>query len=137
MPLISEITLPADLAHLQAFLEQADHWAREAGLSEKKVQDIALATEEALVNIFHYGYREGEGEVAMACRIAPETLTLEIRDTGQPFNPLSREDPDTSLSLEDRPIGGLGIFLIKQLMDEVHYRREGDQNILTVVIRRK
>ena len=137
MPLLSKITLPADIEHLQTFLDQADQWAREAGLSEKKVQDFALAAEEALVNIFHYGYRGGEGKVTLAFRLAPETLTLEILDKGQPFDPLSREDPDINLNLEDRPIGGLGIYLIKQLMDEVKYRREGDMNILTIVIRRK
>jgi serine/threonine-protein kinase RsbW len=137
MPLLSKITLPARLEQLQTFLEQADQWAREAGLSEKKIQAVALAAEEALVNIFHYAYQEGEGEIEMTFRIDPENLTLEILDGGPPFNPLSRQDPDTSLNLEDRPIGGLGIYLIKQLMDEVHYRRDGDKNILTMVIRRK
>jgi serine/threonine-protein kinase RsbW len=137
MPLLSEIIRPANLEHLQTFLDQADQWAREAGLSEKKIQDVALAAEEALVNIFHYAYEGREGDVEMVCRTNSENLILEILDTGRPFNPLSRQDPDTSLNLEDRPIGGLGIYLIKQLMDEVHYRQEGDKNILTMVIRRK
>ena len=120
-----------------AFLDQAEQWAREAGLPDKKIQHIVVAVEEALANIFQYAYPGGDGTVEIVCREDSQTLTLEIVDNGLPYNPLTREDPDTTMALDERPIGGLGVYLIKQLMDTVHYRREGDRNILTLVVEKK
>lgn len=138
MPILSKIVLPAKLEHLQDFLRLTSQCAREQGLSNKRINEIELAAEEALVNIFHYAYQEKEGEVEVVCRTDQEArLIIEILDTGLPFNPLSKKDPDLTLDITERKIGGLGVYLMKTLMDEVHYRREDDKNILNLVVYKK
>lgn len=94
---------------------------------------LRLVTEETVVNIVNYAYPVGaDGEVTIDIVGSPTEITLSFSDCGKPFNPLEKEDPDTSLSAEDRPIGGLGIFLVKQMMDTVSYRYEDGHNILTM-----
>jgi serine/threonine-protein kinase RsbW len=139
MPVLSKIVLPARLEHLRNFLDVTSQCAREQGLPEKRIQEIELVAEEALVNIFLYAYPEKKGEVGVVCRKDQERrrLIIEITDNGLPFNPLSREDPDLAADIAERKIGGLGVYLMKKLMDEVHYRREDDKNILTLVVYKK
>ena len=138
MPILTEIVLPARLEHLQAFLDMTSQCARGQGLPDKRIHQIELVVEEALVNIFHYAYPNGDGEVRVICRTDQEgRLIIETIDTGLPFDPLSREDPDLTLDIAQRKIGGLGVFLMKTLMDEVRYRREDDQNVLTLVVYKK
>ena len=72
------------------------------------------------------------GEFRISCTNENDLLCIIFRDTGVPFNPLARPDPDITLSAQDRSIGGLGIYLTKKYMDSVEYRYEGDQNILTL-----
>lgn len=135
MPILSEIVLPAKLEHLQAFLDMTSRCARGQGLSDKRTHELELVVEEALVNIFHYAYPKGDGEVQVICRTDQEgRLIIESIDTGLPFDPLSQEDPDLTLDISERKIGGLGVFLMKTLMDEVRYRREDDRNVLTLVV---
>ena len=135
MPILSQIALPARLERLQAFLHMATQCAREQGLSDKKIHEIELVLEEALVNVFHYAYPGKDGEVEVICRTDPGgRLIIETIDTGLPFDPLSLEDPDLTLDVAERKVGGLGVYLMKTLMDEVHYRREGNKNILTFVV---
>ncbi|MBA4393854.1 MAG: ATP-binding protein [Desulfobacca sp.] len=135
MPILSEIVLPAKLEHLQKFLHSILGCAREQGLSDKRINEIELVAEEALVNIFNYAYREKEGEVEVICRTDQgRPLIIEIIDSGLPFNPLSKEDPDLKLDIAERKIGGLGVYLMKTLMDQVHYQREDDKNILTLIV---
>ncbi|KWW30990.1 MAG: anti-sigma regulatory factor [bacterium P3] len=95
---------------------------------------IRLAVEETVENVVRYAYDGGIGwlEVSTAVDTDGMTLSIELRDAGSPFNPLEREDPDISLSAEERKIGGLGIYLCKQLMDQVEYRYEDGCNILTM-----
>jgi anti-sigma regulatory factor (Ser/Thr protein kinase) len=97
---------------------------------------IELAVEEIFVNIASYAYADGQaGRVTVSCEADPATgrLTVAFADSGAPYNPLERPDPDTAAALGDRPIGGLGIFMAKRLMDAMCYRREGGTNILTMV----
>ena len=95
---------------------------------------IELVTEEIFVNIASYAYPDGGG-FATVRRIGgegPEGLTLVFIDSGVPYNPLARPDPDLTLSAEERPIGGLGVFLVKKIVDEAHYEYRDGENILTV-----
>ena len=95
---------------------------------------IELAAEEIFVNIASYAYSEPGGIVVVrrSGGEGPEGLTLTFIDEGVPYNPLQRSDPDFSLSVEDRPIGGLGVYLVKNLVDEVSYEHKDGKNVLTI-----
>ena len=98
---------------------------------------IDLAVEEIYVNIAHYAYSPDKGTVQIDCSVektadAPAKLTVSFTDRGKAFNPLAKPDPDITLSVEEREIGGLGIFLTKKYMDSVLYERKDNQNILTL-----
>lgn len=95
---------------------------------------IHLSVEEAVENVVDYAYEGGMGwlEAGTELDTSGLTLTILIKDAGVPFNPLEKEDPDITASAEERKIGGLGIFLCKQMMDEVSYRYENGCNILTM-----
>jgi anti-sigma regulatory factor (Ser/Thr protein kinase) len=94
--------------------------------------NINIAVEEIFVNIAHYAYPSGDGDIAVSVCIDQNRLTIEFRDSGTPYDPLAKTDPDTTLSADDREIGGLGIFMVKKLMDDVSYRYEDGKNILTI-----
>lgn len=96
-------------------------------------QAIHLVTEELVVNVASYAYPDGADDYLDVDIIRDEGhITLRFRDGGVPFNPLERESPDTSLPIEERPIGGLGIYLVRQFMDTVEYEYTNGENILTV-----
>ena len=99
-------------------------------LDPEKKFSVLLALEEAFVNICHYAYPDGEGDVEISCAFKKEEFVLEVADKGQAFDILSLPDPDTTLDIEDRPIGGLGILLIRTLSSSVNYQRMGDRNVL-------
>lgn len=95
---------------------------------------IRLAIEETVENVVSYAYQDGVGWMEVSTNLDSDNLQLVItlRDAGKPFNPLEKEDPDLTLSAEERPIGGLGIFLCKQFMDHVDYQYDNGCNILTM-----
>ncbi len=95
---------------------------------------IRLSIEEAVENVVRYAYEGGMGWIEVGTNLDPEgvMLTIVLRDAGVPFNPLDKPDPDVTLSAEDRQIGGLGIFLCKQLMDHIDYKYEDGCNVLTM-----
>lgn len=122
-----------ELNRLVVFLEELEEeWNLPMGL----VPSINLALEEALSNVIFYAYEKGsENEISIDFGLKGGELTIVISDAGNPYDPTQKEDPDINLSADERPIGGLGIFLIKQIMNEVSYRRVGDRNQLTLVKR--
>ena len=105
-----------------------------AGCPAKTVALIDLAVEEIFVNIAKYAYAPGTGKVRIGIDIsrAAEEVMISFADKGTPYNPLEKEDPNVHLSADERPIGGLGIYLVKETMDSVTYVRDGDENILTI-----
>ena len=106
--------------------------AMENGLDHSLTMELNLAVEEAVVNVMEYAYPQGEtGEVTIEVSVADGKLDINIIDSGAPFDPTQKSDPDTSLPVEERSIGGLGIFLVRQVMDTVSYRRDNGKNILT------
>ena len=96
---------------------------------------VCVAIEEVFVNIAHYAYGEGEGDVTLGIGLDEEncTVTFRLSDSGVPFDPLKKPDPDITLSAEEREVGGLGIFITKKTMDEVSYSYENNENILTMI----
>lgn len=118
------------LARLYAFLDQQ---AEAYELEDLLLMQIKLALEEAVTNVIQYAYPEKEDQdIRIDMNYKNRRLTIVITDTGIAFNPLARQEPDLTLSLEERPIGGLGIYLVKQLMTEVNYNRSDGKNILTM-----
>lgn len=106
--------------------------ATENGLDHSLTMELNLAVEEAVVNVMEYAYPQGEtGEVTIEVSLADGKLDINIIDSGTPFDPTKKSDPDTNLPVEERSIGGLGIFLVRQVMDTVSYRRDDGKNILT------
>ena len=95
---------------------------------------LRLSVEEAVENVVRYAYEGGIGWLDAGTSLDRDTLvlTIELRDAGVPFNPLDREDPDITLSAEQREIGGLGIFLCKKMMDSISYRYDDGNNVLTM-----
>ena len=95
--------------------------------------NLNLAVEEAVVNVMTYAYPSGtKGTVNIVASTEGDWMQFVISDTGQPFDPTAQAEADTTLSAEERPIGGLGIFLIRQIMDAVSYMRVDGRNILTL-----
>ena len=120
---------------LERLIEFVSAFLKYSGLTQKRIREIELATEEALVNIFNYAYPEGPGDVEVSCRQDNDTrLVLEFSDRGVPFDSLSLPYPDLTPDIADREIGGLGILLIQKMVDEVRYRRDGESNVLTFII---
>ena len=118
------------LTRLYAFL---DRQAVAYGLEELQLMQVKLALEEAVTNVILYAYPDKKDQdIRIDMSYENKRLTIVITDTGTDFNPLERQEPDLTLSLEERPIGGLGIYLVKQLMTEVTYSRSGGKNILTM-----
>ena len=128
-----KIEVPAILVNLEKMTDFTASFAEKQGFDKATVGQIRLASEEALVNVINYAYPGAEGTVEIACEeIQGGGIKIEIKDAGIPFDPLSLPSPDTSLPMEQRNIGGLGIFMIRKIMTSVKYRRENDRNILTL-----
>ena len=101
-------------------------------------RSLNVALDELLQNTIVHGFEGrpgGDGAVTIAVELLPDRLTVTLTDDGQLFNPLDTAVPDTARSIEDRPVGGLGIHLVRQLMDEVHYHRRGGHNVVVLVKR--
>lgn len=106
-------------------------FAEEHRISARVLQAADQALEEHLTNLMNYGYKDANPhEILVRFGIVRDALEIEVEDDGKPFNPLEQPEPDTTVPLIDRPIGGLGIHLIRQFMDELNYRREEGHNIL-------
>lgn len=135
MQILFSLKLPARLENLRRFLEPVSECAKTEGFDQKRIQEIELALEEALVNIFKYAYPEAPEDVEVGCGMENDHLIIEIIDSGIPFDMTSLSDPDVTADVEERKIGGLGIFLVKKMVDEVRYRREKDRNILTLAVK--
>ena len=122
-----------NLAEVTEFVEEC---ADRFGLETKKKFGLLVAVEEAFVNICSYAYPDDEGEAELSCGADGDEFVLEIADKGSPFDVLSLPDPDTTPDIMDRDIGGLGVYFIRRMTDDVSYRRENGRNILRLVLKR-
>jgi serine phosphatase RsbU (regulator of sigma subunit)/anti-sigma regulatory factor (Ser/Thr protein kinase)/putative methionine-R-sulfoxide reductase with GAF domain len=130
---------PARFEQLDTIRGFASQAARDAGMDDSEIYAIELAVDEACTNIIEHAYQgEGRGDIECTCESNDVCLTVVIRDHGKPFDPSTVTKPDLYADIDSRPVGGLGVFLMKQLMDEVHFESLGESgNILTMVMRRK
>jgi serine/threonine-protein kinase RsbW len=132
---MTALTLPARIDSLPRALALVVECATAAGFPPQRVKEIELAVEEALANICLYAYPNSNGEVEVRCT-QDETrhLLIELIDSGIPFDMLARPAPDFTVDAAQRPIGGWGIPLIRALMDNATYQREGARNILRLTV---
>ena len=102
-------------------------------LGQAVLFDLKLAIEETFTNIVQHALERPQvDKITIQLRVTEESVHVEIFDTGKAFNPLTAVDPDLDVPPDERPLGGMGIFLVKQLMDNVTYRRDENRNILTL-----
>src|SRR5271165_2345324 len=126
-------TIAANTASLHEAMDFVRTGAVEAGLPEERIGELDLLIEEIFMNVCSHAYPDGQqGIVTLTYSVpAPGELRVEVADQGAEFNPLTAPPPDLTLNLESRPIGGLGIFLVKALAPSVAYRRDRDWNRLS------
>ena len=129
----SKLTLHNDIAETPKIAEFMDAVAEEATLKPALTCSLNLAIEEAVVNVMNYAYpKDHIGLIKLEAFVNDVRMKFVITDSGEPFDPTTKAEPDTNAALDDRPIGGLGIFLVRQIMDTVNYERIDGQNILTL-----
>ena len=130
------LQVPQEEGQLGDLVAAIDGVLAREGVPAPVAHDVQLVAEEVVCNALDYGRIEGrEHEISVGIAIRDGVITLEFRDDCVAFNPLEQPDPDLEADIEDRPIGGLGVHLIRQLAEEVSYRREEPHNILRVVLR--
>ena len=130
-----KISKQAKIDHLHSFIEFVTSNAIKCGLSQKRIREIELVTEEAVINIINYAYEDITGDIEITCkRDNDKHFIIEIVDKGKHFDVLSKKEPDLTSDIDERAIGGLGVFFMKQFTDDIKYRRDEDKNILTLVV---
>ena len=134
---MQRLKLPAVMDNLDQMIDFVlDALDEEEFAGEEKFKSkLHLACEEAMVNIIHYAYGDEVGDIEIVYEFIAEEakLILKLIDAGVAFNPLEEEEPDVDIAVEERAIGGLGIYMVKQVMDEVEYKRDEGKNILILI----
>lgn len=131
------IKLKNDLIEIERLAGCVLAFGEENELDDDIVWEIRLVLEEIVTNIISYGYEDmAEHEIEVSIVNGEENITVNVRDDAKPFNLLEHPRPDLEIPLEDRGVGGMGIHVIREIMDEINYKREDDGNLL-VMRRRK
>jgi anti-sigma regulatory factor (Ser/Thr protein kinase) len=131
---MKELTIDAKIENLDQVLGFVDEQLESFDCPMKIQMQLDIAVEELYVNIAHYAYSPSIGTATIRVDVSKDPLrvTITFVDNGVPYDPLAKDDPDIGLSAEDRPIGGLGIFMVKKSMDDVRYEYMDGHNILTL-----
>jgi len=129
-----EITLPAEIDSIPVITDFVNEILEAADCPMKAETQIDIAIDELFSNIAYYAYGEEKGMATVKVELdeAAPSVSITFIDSGAPYNPLEKADPDVTLAAEDRGIGGLGIFIVKKSMNEVNYEYCGEQNRLTI-----
>jgi len=131
-----ELTINADINEIPRVSAALEQVMQVYSFSNEEILDTQLAVEEAVTNIIMHGYEGRAGEIHITCHATRGIIEIQVEDNAPLFNPLSVPDPDFTADIQDRRIGGLGIFLIRRVMDDVVYRNDQGKNVL-VLIKRK
>ena len=125
--------LKSDLSELESLCQHLHKFGQAAGLSEACITDVNICLDELFTNIVSYGFEDDlEHIVRFTMDLDNQVLTVCIEDEGIPFNPLDKKDPEVPADLKDVRIGGLGIHIVRKLMDDICYQRKGGKNKLTM-----
>lgn len=128
------IELKNDISEIETMSRGLERFGSLYGLPEKQIFQLNLALEELVTNSISYGFGDDlEHLIVIDCMVDDGRIKVVTKDDGLPFNPLTMPEPETDLDIEDRPIGGLGIHLVRKMMDSVDYQRQGDFNLLTMI----
>ena len=129
-----ELTIEATPENVDKAIEFVDEMLEEYGCGMKEQMAIDVAVDELFANIAHYAYNPENGYATVKVDVIKDPLSVEITfiDGGKPYDPLAKADPDTTQSIEDREIGGMGILIVKKSMDAVDYEYKDGKNILTI-----
>ncbi|MDR0348328.1 MAG: ATP-binding protein [Tannerella sp.] len=131
--MVKEIHIINDIHQLLRVNEELIRLAEQSELSGKMCMNLKLALEEALTNVILYAYPDEENkDITIQFEITADLFKIIITDTGLPFDPTQQKRPDLTLPIHKRPVGGLGIHLIREIMTDVHYIRNGNKNVLTM-----
>jgi serine/threonine-protein kinase RsbW len=127
------VVVGTDISEIPRLHDSVSQFCRENGLSAEIEGDVCLALEEIVINVIRYGYPEGgKHDILVGLSLDHDCVTAAVEDDGAPFNPLGVPEPDTHSLLEARPIGGLGIQIVRHLMDRLEYSRIDDRNRLVM-----
>lgn len=131
---MKELTIAATVENIDVVTEFVDEQLEAIGCPMKAQMQLNIVIDELFGNIAHYAYNPDVGEATVRVEVVEEPLSVIVTfiDKGVPYDPLAADDPDTTLSAEERAIGGLGIFMVKKSMDEIAYRYENGRNILSI-----
>lgn len=130
------LTIRSDIGEIPGFSIRLEELMLASGFSPDAILDTQLAVEEAITNIIVHGYRNESGEIRIFWKFEKGRAEIQIIDTAPAFDPLSIPEPDIEGDMDERRIGGLGVYLIRQLMDEFSYRYEDGKNIFTLIKKR-
>ena len=122
----------AELKNLRTLKDALNEYLQTQQIHKSRTADIELTAEELIVNTMNYAYPNSKGDVELSCKKQKDKLIIKIIDKGIPFNPTSFAKPKLDVPLEERDQGGMGIYLAKNLADNMTYKRDGDKNVLTV-----
>ena len=127
------LLLQNDIRQIPQLADFVETIAQESNLDQSMAMTLNLALEEAVTNVIMYAYPKGsQGLVDLEAIVRKDSLVFILSDSGKPFDPTAAPSADISLNVEERPIGGLGIYMVMNIMDKVVYRRDNDRNILTM-----
>ena len=131
---MKELTIAATVENIEVVTDFVNQQLEELACPMKAQMQINIAIDELFSNIAHYSYNPEIGQATVRVEVMENPLAVSITfiDNGVPYDPLSKEDPDLTLSAEERQIGGLGIYMVKESMDEITYEYKDGQNILSI-----
>jgi len=133
-----EISISADIAEIARVQQATDEFVDKTNIGVAATQKMGITLDELLNNTISYGFDDPRGhEIHVNIELNNDHISLRVSDDGVPFNPFTHSDPDTSLSIEEREIGGLGVMLVKKLTDSQAYQRLSDRNVVTLTIELK
>lgn len=126
------LKITSDINNIPMVSEHLEGTMLAGGFSTEEILDTQLAVEEAITNVIVHGYGNAGGEIGISCQVAEGRVVVQITDSATPFNPLSLPEPDLDAEVNERRIGGLGIYLLRQVMDDIAYQFLDGKNILTL-----
>ena len=131
---MKELTIEAKIENIEAVTDFVNEQLEALDCPMKVQMQIDIAIDELFGNIAHYAYNPEIGKATVRVEVIedPLAVTITFIDNGVPYDPLAKEDPDTTLSAEEREIGGLGIYMVKKSMDDITYEYKDGQNILAI-----
>ena len=131
---MKELTVAATVENIATVTDFVDEQLEALGCPMKAQMQIDIAIDELFGNIAHYAYNPEIGQATVRVEVVenPLAVTITFIDNGVPYDPLAKADPDTTLSAEERDIGGLGIYMVKKSMDDITYEYKDGQNILAI-----